>query len=242
MNRKITIDLKRAAWVLALGVVFVDFVSGCFSIANYFLTHNVHLSPETSKIWPWLFMKFYLDTEYNFPTYYASFTILLCAFLLGIITLFLIRKKSSHLWQWTALTFIFLLLSLDEYMGFHEVFGGDISHWLFPKGVFASAWVVPGLVVVIVLGLAYLPFIFHLPPRTRNLVILSAVIYVGGALVMDAISGYYVTLYGMGNLGYELQVYVEETMEMAGIALFTYTLLEYLKLLLASQPLEITIE
>lgn len=237
-----TINLKPAAWVLGLGVVLVDFLSGFFSIANYFITHDASLSPEASKFWVWLFLKFYLDAENNFPTYYASFTILICAGLLAVITFLRARQKAPYTLQWGGLALIFLLMSIDEYMSFHEVLGSNLSKWLLPNGVLASPWVIPGAVGVLILGLAFVPFVFHLPPRTRNLVILSGAIYVFGALIMDIISGHYVTRYGMGNIGYELQVYVEETLEMIGIALFTFTLLDYLKLLLDRAPLELRIE
>jgi hypothetical protein len=241
LNRQLTINLKQAAWVLALAVVFVDGLSACFSILNYFMLHWVTLSPEAAKEWTRAFLSVYVDGEYNFPTWYASFTILICAGLLGLIAYLLGREKAPYRWQWASLAVVFTLMALDEYVGFHEEVGVWVTKWLHPTGIFFFAWVIPGVAFVGVVGLAYIRFILVLPPRTRNLLILSAVLYVGGALGVEALSGYYVSLFTRANVGYELLVYVEETMEMAGIALFTYTLLDYLTQLLEGQPLQITI-
>ena len=42
--------------------------------------------------------------------------------------------------------------------------------------------------LALIFTLLYLRFLFHLPPRIRNLFILAGVCYVGGAVIVEAIS------------------------------------------------------
>jgi len=241
MNRKISINLGLVARGLALSIVFVAGLSVCVSIVNYFMNQQ-HLSPEAAKFWHWVFESFYLDAEDNFPTWYASFTILIAAGLLAFTAWLARQQKFPNLWHWTALAGLFALLSLDEFIQFHETLSVFLHDTFHTTGLLYFTWVAPAVVFVLIVGALYIPFFRGLPPRIRNLMVLAAIIYVGGAVGVEIIEGWYVSLYTEGHLAYELLVYLEETMEMVGIALFIYTLLLNLQPYLAAQPVEITIQ
>ncbi len=74
---------------------------------------------------------------------------------------------------------------------------------------------------------AYLKFLFALPGATRRWLVLAVLIYLGGALGMEALGGTYSGLHGIKNLPYNVYVTIEEFMEMSGLILVFYTLLDY---------------
>jgi len=80
----------------------------------------------------------------------------------------------------------------------------------------------------VVTGLAYLKFLLHLPRKTRDLFLLAGSIYVGGALGMEMVCGYYADAVGQRNLIYGLMASVEEILEMVGVIVFIYALLSYI--------------
>jgi hypothetical protein len=68
-------------------------------------------------------------------------------------------------------------------------------------------------------------FILSLYIPTRNRFIAAAVLYVGGALFMELALGLWVSEHGASNLGYGLLDWIEETLELTGIAVFLYALI-----------------
>lgn len=95
----------------------------------------------------------------------------------------------------------------------------------------AQIQVVPGRVfslLVLLLAVTYWRFLLHLPFRSRMLFLTSAVVYVGGALGMEMVGGWYAQNYGSGNLSYVAIATLEETLEMLGVVIFIYALLRYL--------------
>ena len=240
MSVKIAFDLKRAASGLALIVAGVAGLSFCFSVVNFYM-HRANLPPDAAKIWDRVFQGFYLGSEFNIPTWYASISLLVCAGLLALTAWLVARRKGGFVWHWQVLAIFFALFSLDEYVGIHESVGGYLHEWFHSGGVLFYAWIVPGAIFVVISGLTYIRFLLNLRVRIRILVVWAGALYVLGALGMEVIESYYYSLYTAGHVGYEIMVYIEETLEMAGVALFTYALLENLQLLLERQPVEIYI-
>ena len=74
----------------------------------------------------------------------------------------------------------------------------------------------------------------HLPARERRWFLLSAALYVGGAVGMEMINGKFHETYGRRNVPYHLLTALEETLELAGVTVFTYALLTYLMSLRAT--------
>ena len=69
-----------------------------------------------------------------------------------------------------------------------------------------------------------------MPSAIRNKFIIAGVIFVTGAIGLEAIGGKIFTSYGAGTLFYALLTNVEEILEMVGILLFIYVLLQYYQL------------
>lgn len=67
-----------------------------------------------------------------------------------------------------------------------------------------------------------------LPRRSRWLFVLAGALYVGGALGVEALSGRQEWLHGGHTAGYHAVITVEELLEMAGLVVFIFALLDYI--------------
>jgi hypothetical protein len=99
------------------------------------------------------------------------------------------------------------------------------------SGILTMTWVVAAVPALIALFVVFIPFLRGLPIRFAKLFIIAGAIYVGGAVAMEAVSGWYLSSFGGGKPteGFALLSTIEETMEMVGPALFISYLLEYLR-------------
>ena len=120
------------------------------------------------------------------------------------------------------LAFVFFYISLDEFSVIHE----NLNQYFEFEGVLYYGWVLPAGACVLLLGLSYIRFLRALPQRTALLFISSGCLFVGGALGVELILGWWVTQFGSENLGYGLIDWVEESLELSGAGLFSYSLLE----------------
>lgn len=171
---------------------------------------------------------FNLDAEASVPTIYASFTLLLCSVLLAIIAKSKHHQGNYYRRHWTFLSIIFLYLAVDEGAKIHEISIDITRKLLNTSGFFHYAWVIPAIFLFSIFSLIYFKFVLSLPSDIKFLFVLAALIFVGGALGIEMIGGQFVTLQGK-NAFYATIVTIEETLEMAGIAIFIYGLLEYIR-------------
>jgi hypothetical protein len=84
------------------------------------------------------------------------------------------------------------------------------------------------MAAIIFLGFLFLKFLKNLPAKVRIGFILSAVVYLGGALGMELVGGSYASKYGLDNFNFNLLSTIEESLEMLGASLFIRTLLTYI--------------
>jgi hypothetical protein len=171
-----------------------------------------------------------LDREQNLPTFYSTVLLVLASAIVAVIAALKREGRDAYARHWLFLAIIFFFMAIDETAGFHELTMHPMRSALgsAAEGALFFAWVVPGAVVVLVVALWYLRFVLHLPPRTRNLVIAAAAIFVGGALGVELLEGQYAVQHGQLNLGYSMIATVQEGMEMAGVVVFIYSMLAYL--------------
>ncbi|MGI0486151.1 hypothetical protein ACN4EK_11985 [Pantanalinema rosaneae CENA516] len=175
----------------------------------------------------WFHKMFDLDSEYNIPAWYASFSLLFCAGLLAVVTA--IKKGDRYHSYWKVLAFIFLFLGLDEVFSFHEaLIIPSLRKSLQLNSFFYHTWVIPAIVLVGFFLFKYWKFVLHLPQRTRNLMIFAGGIYITGALGIEMVSGAVREAYGRWNVLTQAVIISEETLEKVGILIFIYALLTYL--------------
>lgn len=168
---------------------------------------------------------FDLDGEGNIPAWSNSVLLALAGVILGIIAMNRKAVRARYAGHWLALAVLFILLSMDEIVALHERLTHTISRHFTIGGFFRFLWVIPGMAFAAAVGLLYLPFLFHLPRWTRNWIILSTVMYLGGALGVEMCSGYARVTFGLRSVHYWAAVVVEEFLEMSGLVAFIYALL-----------------
>jgi hypothetical protein len=140
------------------------------------------------------------------------------------------RKEGlSEHWYWHGMAAVFLFLSVDEITILHERFNEPVRETLETSGALHFAWVIPYALIILSLVVLYARFVFKIIPRkTRNLMILSACIFIGGALGLELVGSYYFSKVGEIDITFALMATLEETMEMFGVVLFIYTLMDYI--------------
>lgn len=169
---------------------------------------------------------FNLSGEMNVPTWFS----IIILFLVALFTLPIAldyRRKGQPALGWWGIMFIFLLLSLDEESDLH----GMLKSLVKDPGEFGLhnalfSWVIPGAVIVLVVGLIYLRWVWRLPSRTRWLIITAGILYVSGALALEALGGVIADDSYM-TPGYLVVSTLEESGEMAGVCLMIYALLDH---------------
>lgn len=169
---------------------------------------------------------FNLNAEMNVPTWFSiSILLLVSVFTLPIALYY--RRKGEPTLAWWGIFFVFLLLSLDEGSDLHGALTGLVKNpAAFGLHNALFSWVIPGAVIVLVFGAFYLRWVFRLPKRTRWLIIGAGTIYVGGALMLEAVGGLVADNTYL-NPGYLVISTLEETFEMTGIVLMIYALLDH---------------
>jgi len=170
---------------------------------------------------------FDIGAEKNIPTFYSAIAIIISSALLWVIAL---KHKKSGLpyFYWVGLACIFLFLSFDEIASIHERLMEPLRVSLNTSGLLYFAWVIPYGLALIVFVLGYIPFLLRLPRKTMKLFVMSGAIYVAGAVGFELLGGKEAELHGFHSNWFYLFVIFEETLEMLGIVLFIYSLLDYI--------------
>ncbi len=173
---------------------------------------------------------FKLSAEQTIPAYFSAVLLLAAGVLLLTIGGATRQQGRPFARHWTVLGVIFAYLSVDEAVGIHELAIAPMQRALgsHAVGFLYYAWVLPAAGLLCILGLVYLRFLLHLPSTVRNRVVGAAVLYVGGAVCVEMVGGYFASTVSTSSIQYALSALIEETMEMLGAVLFIYALLIYL--------------
>lgn len=172
-----------------------------------------------------------VDHESSVPTIFSVQMLFLVVVVLSVISVFKHLSKDKFRWHWTLLTMGFLFMAFDEGSQIHELLTIPIRDLLGSgaTGFFSFAWVIPGIILVLLVAFVFLKFIITLPRQTMIMCLVSGFIYLSGSIGLEMIGGNYAHAHSIHNLPYNMIVTIEEVLEMTGTALFIYTLLEYMK-------------
>jgi hypothetical protein len=155
-----------------------------------------------------LLQMFDLDQENNLPTWFSSFLLLNNAFFIHLHSL---RKDIEKRWHWRFLAAGFLLMAIDEVAGIHETLNSIIQ----------INWAVPGAILVVLVGVAFVPFLLSLRLRLALLFLCAGCLFFSGALGVEWLS----RNMEKETLAYMLAVAVEEGLEFLGPLLMLYAVL-----------------
>ncbi len=159
---------------------------------------------------------FSLSYEANVPTWLSACMHATSALLLALIASGKQQSGAPFVRHWWGLSIIFAYISIDEFVQIHE----EMNAWFDLSGALYFGWVIPAAILVSIFVLSYWRFLAHLPWMTRFRFIRAGAVFVGGAMGIELILGYWTDLHGSHNLGYAIIDWVEESMEMVGAGLF----------------------
>lgn len=229
---KFNISPTRTFRFLLFAIIFLILASIAGQLSIYFLPD--YPSRDT------IARLFYVDAERNIPSLYSASALLLCSILLVTIAYTKKIAGDSYRHSWQVLAIIFLCLSLDEIISLHENTVKPLRSALNASGVFYFAWVIPGAIFTLICLLGFSRFLIHLPAKTRRLFLIAGSIFIGGALGMELVGGYYSNFYTEHSMTYAIIVTIEESLEMLGIAVFIYALLSYISSYMKGLSLQVT--
>lgn len=171
-----------------------------------------------------------MSYEGNVPTLFSYALLNFCCVLLFLVSAREWDRHSRWCHHWLALGVLFFLLAFDEAASVHEKLAPILRDYG-ASGLFHFAWVIPAGIFVAVMAALYLRWLLALPGDTAKLMLLSAVLYIGGALLVEMPEGAYAEVYGQNTFLFHLLTVVEETFEMVGLSVFAYALLRHARYL-----------
>ena len=186
----------------------------------------------------------HFNYEISLPTLFSTLILLASALLLMLISRFHKNEGSGYM-LWAGLALIFVFLTIDESISFHELISGRIQRHFRLSGFFYFAWVIPYALLLVVIALTYFRFLVRLPRKIMWLFIASGLIYVGGAIGFEMLgAAEFISdrraATSWRSLSYLMLTTVEELLEMLGISLFIYSLLKYISMVFG--PLSISFD
>ena len=175
--------------------------------------------------------RFDLGHEPSVPAFYSASVMLASAAFLVFLGW---RDRSggpSRRRYWYALSFLFLCLAIDETVMFHEMGTAAMHAMQLGQSLYFS-WILPGLAFAVIVGLVFRQFLMSLNRRTRTLLMLSGVVFLAGALGMELVAGILFSaaeteLAALRSVSHVVVQAIEEALEMAGVAIFLYGLVDY---------------
>ena len=163
---------------------------------------------------PWLLRQLFdVDEEDALPTWFSTILLLIVSAILWYCAQ--LERAGADRWAvyWYVLSVGFLLMSIDEVAGIHETINTVIE----------SHWAVGGGILALMIGLCFVPFLLGLPRRTALLFVVAGVAYIAGAVGIEILG----QPMDADTLEYNLLTLVEEGLEMFGVILFLYGLLDH---------------
>jgi hypothetical protein len=160
--------------------------------------------------------------------WFESLAMAVASGLLAIIAALSHRHDPANRWHWTLLALVFILLSMDEAVAFHEATMAPLREALKLSGFLYFSWVILAAPILLALALFYAPFMLRLPRRTALRFAIAGTMFVAGAFGLEFVGGYFVSAAGFESLSYKIAATCEETLEITGMVLFVTTLLRHL--------------
>lgn len=224
-------SIRVNSWVVACVLGIAALLMVLFSLAIDTSIFSLDQRGAPQGVWiARLNRWFNVDHEANVPTYFSMLLLLSAAVLLGLIGWVNWQVGNPFAVHWIVLSLIFQCLGFDEIVEMHELLTSHVRPKLGPTDYLYYAWVLPGMAFTSIVGLSFLRFLVNLPHRFCVLFVVSSGIYLAGVLGLELVEGHLVTQHGMEHpIPLHFITYsAQEFLEMEGIVLFIYALLEYL--------------
>ena len=160
-----------------------------------------------------------LDEEEAFGTWFSAVLLLYTGRLLLLeAAAAKAARDGTRLW-WFVLACGFHFLSIDEVAGMHEYLNSMLG-----EHADGAKWTDVAIVGLGAVVLGFLPFLFRVPRRTAALFVVAGLVYAGGAVGVERWTGS-----DVDSLSYNMWTAFEEGLEMAGVILMIYAVLDHLR-------------
>jgi len=171
-----------------------------------------------------------VDFEESFYTWFSTLLLSFAALIAFILASWEAGGSSFFQRRWQIIGIIFLLLSSDEMLSFHERLSGMMSLPFSTSGIFEFSWVIPALFMVTAVAFMFWPFMRQLPYHVARAIFIAGVVFVGGAVGMEMVTGLFISESGavadaFASPMYRVLTNVEEGFEVLGVILFINALL-----------------
>lgn len=232
INKDIDHDFVKKSDIFKMLTITLWIISLGFTLEYLWISYLPRAGDE--KWWVWRL--FDLNEENNPPAIYSTL-LWVGAAALALRLAVIDRGKGaiSNRIYWLAIAGVSLFLGADEGFVIHERIGEQIEACLPHLPVYD--WVIYGGVVMAVVGFSLLGFVLRLPRRTCGLILLSAAIFVFGAVIMESLGAMVekgvITNFPPG-IDWPRETAIEEFCEMAGVILFIQALEGHARQLLAA--------
>jgi len=175
-----------------------------------------------------------MDYEGNIPTLFSSVLFFISALLFWMLGKWEGKQKQitssqpSNGRAWFGLAAVFVFLGVDEGTKIHEYVGDFMERFVEAEGFLYFPWIVPYVAVFIVLVILYLPFFLRLSAETKKGLVISAILFLTGAVVFDSVGGWEADRNSTSTILYSVLYTIEEVLEMLGLIMLIKTLMETL--------------
>jgi hypothetical protein len=163
----------------------------------------------------WQIAIFDLDEEESFGTWFSAILLLFASLLMIYVARHLRSSADVMSRWWMVLGLGFGLMSIDEVVGVHELLNTLYE---------SSPWTGAGFFIVILVGLCYLPFLWRYRWHRSSLFLMAGILFASGAVGVERYSGT-----ELNSLKYNMLTGLEEGLEMAGVILLIYTVLDFIE-------------
>ncbi len=168
---------------------------------------------------------FDLDMERNIPTLFSSTILLISASLFYLLS---VVEKRNH-WFWLGLSIVFVFLAIDESVKIHENIGDYTEQFVDASGFLYYPWILSYALFVLILGVLYLRFFWKMERKIFLRFMLSAAIFLSGAIGFELLSANEASIHDTDTVLYSIYYTIEETLEMFGVIYLISILLGLLK-------------
>jgi hypothetical protein len=167
---------------------------------------------------------FTFDSEQNVSSWLSSALLMIGA----LLTLWIARIDDERRRFWTIQSLVLMLCSIDESVSFHEALISMFIGLREYGALLYYPWIPVGAVFCAVYGLYALATLAQIGRAHAIRFIVSGVVFLTGALVMEAVSGVIASRVGEQAVAYAVSASIEDSLEIFGTILYLDAALAYL--------------
>lgn len=171
---------------------------------------------------------FDMEREANIPTLFSSHLLLAASALLFVVARMSRLTGDRMTRRWWILAVIFAMMSVDEIVSLHEYLGQRVPDVEGFGGIFYYQWVIPATILVILVGLYYLPLVRQVDNPHRRRIVLAGLIYIGSVIGVELAESAVASRTGDETMPYQVLAALQESGEMLGVAVFIWALLHFI--------------